>query len=146
MHNKQYQLFQTNWILPTGKSSTDQISSLCVGSILNLCCGISKLGYCVDIDRTLSPSMLADIFHLPFRRQSFDTIIIDPPYRYFVTGSNRFRWIFAASDIARKRLILSSGQIFIRIPNFKLVDIIAVIPRTFFVRLWYVYDRINEVL
>jgi len=68
---------------------------------------------------------------------------MDPPYSYF----NRFKWLYRMADIARKRVILSAGQVLVVLPKFKLVDIIAVITGSaFFVRLWYIYDRIQNDL
>ena len=140
-------LYQVNWSYLDGTGTNETVKNYCIGTVLNVCCGKSRLGdLLIDLDPTVEPNMLADCKHLPIRHNAFDTIIIDPPYQYFVTGDNRFRWFNRLSDSARKRVILSVGQIAIRLQNFELTQILAVVTNTFFVRLWYIYDRINTSL
>jgi hypothetical protein len=111
--------------------------------VISICCGQLKIGLTLDIDPKVKPDILADMFAPPIRKHSFDTVLIDPPYSYF----NRFKWVVRIADISRKRVILSSNQLFVKLAGFKLTDIIAIITNNlFFVRLWYVYDRINERL
>jgi hypothetical protein len=79
------------------------ISERLVGSTLHVCCGKSRLGdvrvdlYEPDVD------VKADAAKLPFDDNSFDTVLIDPPY----TG--KFQWshdmLNELHRIARKRII-----------------------------------------
>jgi len=137
-----YKLYRTNWSYTDGTGTNESVKEYCLGTVLNVCSGKSRLGdLLIDLDPTTNPDLVADCKHLPIRDNSFDTVMIDPPYQYFVTGSDRFRWFNRLADIARKRVILSIGQIAIRLNKFTLTDITAVITNTFFVRLWYIYDR-----
>lgn len=53
------------------------------GLTLHLCCGLTKFedAINVDIDRNSVADVIADMFHLPFKDNAFDTIICDPPYK-----------------------------------------------------------------
>lgn len=138
-----YQVYQVNWSYHDGTSTTEAIKDWCIGSILNVCCGKSKLGDLrIDISYNLKPDILADAHYLPLRKLSFDTIVLDPPYSYF----NKFRWIHRIADTSKKRIVISAGQVAVRIPHFKLNEILAVITNTFYVKLWYVFDRYQTQL
>lgn len=138
-----YQLFQTNWVPTNEHNSTDIVKPYCIGSVLNLCSGKSTIGDLrLDIMSDLHPNIVGDIMHIPIVRNSFDTVILDPPYSYF----GRTKWLYPLADIARVRIIISSNQVFIRLKKFKLVDILAAVTTQFYVRLWYVYDRIQNDL
>lgn len=54
-----------------------KIKSLCEGFTLHVCCGDSRLGD-VTIDLHKPANIKADMFHLPIRRDSFDTVVCDP--------------------------------------------------------------------
>ncbi len=49
-------------------------------SVLHVCSGSMKLGMCVDIRPHLRPSIVADCRRLPFRDDTFEWIMADPPY------------------------------------------------------------------
>jgi SAM-dependent methyltransferase len=49
-------------------------------SILEPFGGISKLGVSIDWNRNVKPTILADAQHLPIREDSFDCVLLDPPY------------------------------------------------------------------
>ena len=54
------------------------------GRILHLCCGWTRLGIGeinLDVSPNSSADIIADIFHLPFPDDCFDTIVSDPPYK-----------------------------------------------------------------
>ena len=52
------------------------------GLSLHVCCGLSDVGTVrLDIDHDSKANVIADMFHLPFKREVFDTILCDPPYR-----------------------------------------------------------------
>ena len=49
---------------------------------LNVCCGQSKIGTCrVDVDPNSTATHLADIRALPFKDNTFDVTISDPPWK-----------------------------------------------------------------
>ena len=50
------------------------------GKILHVCCGTSKTGLRIDINRDVHPDVLADGQFLPIRANLFDAVWIDPPY------------------------------------------------------------------
>ena len=83
-------LYELDWSFPDSTPTTESIKKYCIGSVLNVCCGKSKMGLTVDLDPTMNPQIIADCKNLPFRKNSFDTVIIDPPYQYFCTGEDRF--------------------------------------------------------
>lgn len=57
------------------------IKSKSSGKILHVCCGSSKFGDVrIDIEPQDKGVIKADIFHLPIKEQSFDTVICDPPW------------------------------------------------------------------
>jgi len=71
------------------------------GFTLHVCCGKSQIGDVrVDADALLRPDVVADMFHLPFKRHSFESAIIDPPWEEW-----DFRYLYELKDIA-KRVVL----------------------------------------
>ena len=133
-----YKLYQVNWSYTDGTGTNESIADYCIGKVLNFCCGKSKLGDVrVDLLQGLKPDVIADVYHFPFRRNSFDTVMLDPPFEYY----GRFRWLNKFSNIAGKRLILCTPQIAYRFRKFLLKEIIAVVTHTYYTRLWYIYDR-----
>jgi hypothetical protein len=75
--------------------------------VLNFPCGQSKIGLRVDIDRSVKPDIIADFYHPPFRKHSFDVVISDPPFSAYGKGKKWF-WV-ALSDVARHKFILSTN-------------------------------------
>ena len=49
-------------------------------SVLHLFGGQAQFGTRLDIDRSLRPDVIGDAFVVPFKRDSFDVVILDPPY------------------------------------------------------------------
>lgn len=75
-----------------------------IGFSLNICCGMSKVGTVrADLDRGVRPDIICDIKNPPFKADSFDTVICDPPFSLY----NKFKWVHNLSKIAKKRVILS---------------------------------------
>lgn len=56
-----------------------KVKELCEGFTLHVCCGESSLGD-VTIDKEKKASIRADMFYLPIRPESFDTVVCDPPW------------------------------------------------------------------
>jgi len=138
-------LFKRAWVW--SRAEEKLYAKLCVGSVLHLCSGYSDLGDCrVDINPGAKPDIVADIHYLPFKDQSFDTIIIDPPW---YGPQNWMQWERIASEmvrIARKRIIVILGNLFYMLPKpFELKDVYIVKRISPQVKLVYVWDR-SEIL
>jgi hypothetical protein len=74
-----------------------------VGTVLNLACGLAPGGDVrADLDDSVKPHVRCDLRKLPFKRNSFDTVYVDPPYKYF----NHPGWLSQCFDIARKKVII----------------------------------------
>lgn len=74
-----------------------------VGKSLHICCGKSRLGTCrVDLNE-LGVDVRADAAKLPFKSQSWDTVLIDPPY------NGVFQWnhdmLSEIARVAKQRII-----------------------------------------
>jgi len=50
-------------------------------SVLQLFGGQAQWGVTLDIDAQLRPRVIGDAWMPPFRRDAFDVVIVDPPYR-----------------------------------------------------------------
>lgn len=73
-------------------------------SVLHLFGGRADFGVRLDIDVAVRPDVLGDAWLPPFARDSFDIVILDPPYVHF--GSEVKRALLrAATWIARRRVI-----------------------------------------
>jgi SAM-dependent methyltransferase len=48
--------------------------------VLHVCSGSVTTGIRIDIRRSRRPSVIADALALPFRNESFDWVLCDPPY------------------------------------------------------------------
>ena len=93
------------------------------GSCLNVCCGYSDIGDPrVDISPDSNRTMEGDLFRLlapegPFRANQFDYLFIDPPFSFYTSGTNRFKWQFDAFKIARKALITRRTKVGVNMPS-----------------------------
>jgi len=99
-----HETYRANWSWT--KHTENWLRSNSIGRILNIPCGKSKIGLRCDVDRKVKPDVIADLYHLPFNKYSFDTVICDPPFSFYGKGKKWF-WVKLA-DIARHRLILST--------------------------------------
>ena len=62
------------------------------GEVLHLCCGKTRFNALnIDLDPNSEADLLADMFHLPVRPESFDTVICDPPYKLAI--HKRAQWV-----------------------------------------------------
>ena len=76
------------------------------GSCLNVCCGKSNVGNKrLDINLDSNATEYGDLFKLDYPENSFDYVYCDPPFNYYVTGDNRFRWQQELFKICKKALI-----------------------------------------
>ena len=81
------------------------IQKECAGmSILHLFGGKSTFGIRIDVDRLVRPDVIADAWLPPFAENSFDAVVLDPPYVY-LNSEMKVSLFIAAGRIARKRVI-----------------------------------------
>jgi ubiquinone/menaquinone biosynthesis C-methylase UbiE len=74
--NPSYQFKRTwAWPCPVENFIREKIR----GSSLHVCCGESEIGD-IRVDLYEKADIKGDMFHLPIKRQSFDTVICDPPW------------------------------------------------------------------
>lgn len=99
-------------------------SSLCTGRVLHLFSGKSTLGdERIDIEQFAEVTRTLDLtkLPLPFEDQSFDTIIMDPPWVGPPTWHLWEDLIYELVRITRKRIIFILGNLFYLVPRpFKL--------------------------
>jgi hypothetical protein len=132
------------------KANLEFLASMAIGFTLNICCGADPTGHVkADIDEELlrklkkirvdeSEYVVCDVMHPPFRDGSFDTVICDPPFKFY----NRFKWIQKLADIARKRLILSVPPVNIGLNEKVWSRELYYTDNTgIFLRLWWVFTK-----
>jgi hypothetical protein len=105
---------------------------------------MSKVGEVrIDHDPNTNRTQEGDMFNLDFAPRSFDTVICDPPFKYY----NRFKWILNLAQIADKRLLISAPNINIYLPkrNWKR-SLWYEITNTLFLRTYWCFDRTNHSL
>jgi hypothetical protein len=73
-------------------------------SVLHLFGGKSSWGVRLDIDPQLAPDVIGDAWVPPFKRDSFDVVILDPPYVHFSTSEIHIL-LRSAAWCARKLVI-----------------------------------------
>lgn len=79
------------------------IHNRCIGTVLHVCNGMSKLGD-VTIDLFTNATIKGSALALPFKNESFDTVISDPPWNLgFIP-----KFWKELKRVARKRVIVVS--------------------------------------
>jgi hypothetical protein len=73
-------------------------------SVLQLFGGLSTFGTRLDIDPLVRPDVIGDAWLPPFARDSFDVVILDPPY-FHLNAQAKMALFRAAGWIARERVI-----------------------------------------
>lgn len=77
---KKETILRESWIW--NKSVEDFVKTKIKGKSLNICAGKSKLGDVkIDLDPKDRSVIKADMKKLPFKDESFDTVISDPPWK-----------------------------------------------------------------
>ncbi len=76
----------------------------CTGSVLHLFGGRSSFGTRIDIDPVVKPHVLADAWLPPFAAESFDVVVLDPPY-VRLNSQEKNALFRAAAFVARERVI-----------------------------------------
>ena len=126
------------------KDTEDWLRHQKKGSTLNICCGMSRVGDIrADLDRTIDPDIVCDVHYPPFRANSFDTVICDPPFSIY----NRFRWLHGLARLVRYRLILSNPSTVINLRRGRWTKTLYATESasgkwTRFLRLWTFFDKI----
>jgi len=114
-------------------------------TILNFPCGMSKIGLRADLDPSVNPDIMADLFYPQehFKANSFDVVICDPPFKYF----NKFKWLLEISNIASEYFVISTPVIFYSFKGFSDPEIIASRQKgNLFCRLLFIYKKLNQSL
>ena len=94
---------RTGWVFPPAVER--HLMRDCEGQrVLQLFGGRSRFGLRLDIDPLTEPDVLGDAWLPPFAQDSFDTVIIDPPYVH-LNGQMKTSLFRAAAWIARERVI-----------------------------------------
>lgn len=121
------------------EGTEEWIKGMLIGYSLHLCCGNSKIGDVrMDILKRLKPDIVGDLFHLPFRPLSFDTVLVDPPFNYYF----KVGWCYTVSDLARKRVIFSTPTTILRLkPSVWDKKVYAIDDGKMFMRIFQIFDR-----
>lgn len=133
------------------KEVESYLESLLLGRSLHICCGKSRIGD-VRLDLYEDVDIRADAARLPFTDQSFDTLLIDPPY------NGKFQWnhdmLSELGRVAKRRFIFQhwfspvdkSGR-FKKDHQFVLTDLYNWPPKSYFGRMQIVsvFDRIGKI-
>lgn len=73
-------------------------------TVLHLFGGRSRFGTRLDVDTIVKPDVIGDAWVPPFQRDSFDYVILDPPY-FHMNAASKTALFRAAAWIARKQVI-----------------------------------------
>jgi hypothetical protein len=98
---------QDGWAFP--KAVRNVIVQASEGmSVLHLFGGRADFGTRMDVDAGVRPDVIGNAWIPPFARDSFDCVVLDPPYvgEFRAMSNDRLQCLFcAATWIARKRVI-----------------------------------------
>lgn len=72
--------------------------------VLHLFGGKASFGFTLDIDEDLRPSVIGDAWLPPFKRDAFDVVIIDPPYKG-INQQMKSALVHGAAFIARESVV-----------------------------------------
>ena len=73
-------------------------------SVLHLFGGRAQIGLRLDADRSTTPDVVGNAFYPPFRCESFDAVICDPPYEMTDSNGAWVQCVGVAGCLARKRV------------------------------------------
>ncbi len=111
-------LFRPDWYV--GEEAEKKIKSLCIGSTLNFPCGRSSYGNVrADVDSKVNPDVLADLLDFKdiFKKQSYDTVVCDPPFSFYTDNNIGWKWIYNVAAIARKRVIFKTPKVRVKLKS-----------------------------
>src|SRR4051812_40293396 len=72
--------------------------------VLQLFGGMSRWGVRIDIDRSVRPDVIADAWLPPFGADSFNVVIIDPPY-HSINQQMKQQLLRTAAYVAREHVV-----------------------------------------
>lgn len=114
------QIFKAQWKFPTHvkKWLRNQIE----GYSLHVCCGASKIG---DVKLDIQPQSpdvtQADMFQIPFKPETFDTVICDPPWA--IGNDKRWAITYQLRDVLKPGgKLLFNGLWIPRIKGMTIID------------------------
>lgn len=99
---KKYGERKNGWSFPPAVREL-LLQELAGKTALHLFGGRADFGYRLDLDTATNPDIVGDAFLPPFERDSFDAVILDPPY-YAMRQQEKIALIRAAAWIARERV------------------------------------------
>ena len=115
-------IFQANWHWP--KRIEELMKSKVRGFSLHVCSGASELGDIkVDIEPQNKDTIKADARHLPFKPNTFDTVLCDPPWH--LPYHLRWKLLYEIRDVCKwnGNIIFNS----LWLPGIKHTELIEVI-------------------
>jgi hypothetical protein len=123
------------------KGEENFYSKLCIGRVLHVCSGKSSFGD-VRVDRYEKCDVRADYRYLPFKDNSFDTVICDPVWgKSERLDSGIMQWLSELRRVARKRIVIVHNTIF-SIRGCVLVNVYAVKVRGLLWKVVQVHDKL----
>jgi len=143
---KGFEAYQVNW--SWNKKTDKWLQKMCIGRTLNFPCGMSKVGDVrADLDPSVKPDVIADLLNpikWPWKRLEFDTVVCDPPFSFY----SKFKWIFRLRDLTKRRIILSTPAMDIRLGKQWKREIWATSQCTIhtILRLWQIFTLKNKML
>lgn len=94
---------RTGWVFPPAVER--HLIAACQGKrVLQLFGGQSRFGLRMDIDPKTAPAVIADAWLPPFAKDSFDVVILDPPYIH-LDAQMKTALFRAAGWIAKERVV-----------------------------------------
>lgn len=94
---------RTGWSFP--RAVERRLIEDCAGkTVLHLFGGQSRFGTRLDVDPATRPHVIGDAWLPPFRRDSFDVVILDPPYIH-LSAQMKNGLLRAAAWVARERVV-----------------------------------------
>ena len=122
------------------------------GYTLHVPCGKTRFPNAinVDLDPNSVADIIADMFHLPFKSNTFDTIISDPPYK--LAYDKRAKWVRELLRVVKKehgsRILLKLDFIPYFGPQWDLKELVVYQGKRYWahVSLLLHYQFVNENL
>jgi len=131
------EFFKVNWAW-SQDTDTHLVRKFRGKTILNFPCGTSKIGTVrADIDKSVNPDIVCDVYNPPFRSHSFDVVICDPPFSFY----SRFKWLLYLCRISKIAILISSPYIMPYFKKFKAIPYVSRISGRLFTRFWVLYVR-----
>ncbi|MEM5867618.1 MAG: methyltransferase domain-containing protein [Candidatus Aenigmatarchaeota archaeon] len=112
---------------------------LCEGFTLHLCSGKSMLGD-LKVDLILKADIKADMYASPFKDESFDTVICDPPWFGPKNWDEWKRFVDEICRVAKHKIVLVLGNLMLLLPKpwklFRVYILKRISPQVKVVYVW----------